>query len=150
MELAIGYLSIPSEMGRPYRVLRSLKPLLFQTPEDIAKCPALGDVLPHSLALALLFSFGPKEMLSPHEVNLTINYPFYQIIETLIVQSAGWSVKFYSQWLDENKSERNRLELIDGALQAYAKSVSASGHTSFHPVYPVMVEMLHAGSNLCL
>lgn len=71
MELAIGYLSIPSEMGRPYRVLRSLKPLLFQTPEDIAKCPSLGDVLPHSLALAMLFSFGPKEMLSPHEVNFT-------------------------------------------------------------------------------
>jgi hypothetical protein len=84
MELAIGYLSIPSEMGRPYRVLRSLKPLLFQTPEDIAKCPALGDVLPHSLALALLFSFGPKEMLSPHEVNLTTSYLLHQIIEPFL------------------------------------------------------------------
>lgn len=149
MELAIGYLSIPSEMGRPYRVLRSLKPLLFQTPEDIAKCPSLGDVLPHSLALAMLFSFGPKEMLSPHEVTYYSTQLASKYIK-ILSQSAGWSIKFYSQWLDENKSERKRLELIDGALQAYAKSVSASGHTSFHPVYPVMVELLQAGSNFCL
>ncbi|XP_059471594.1 conserved oligomeric Golgi complex subunit 5 [Neocloeon triangulifer] len=127
MEMAIGFLSIPSELGRPYRMLRSLKPLLFQTPEDISKCPMLGDILPHSLVLTLLFAFGPNEMQSPHV-------------------SAGWSVKFYSNWLDENKSERKRLELIDGALQGYAKAVSASGKTSYHFVYPIMVELLQAGS----
>jgi hypothetical protein len=107
MEMAIGYLSIPSEMGRPYRVLRSLKPLLFQTPEDIAKCPALGDVLPHSLALAMLFSFGPKEMLSPHEVNFTTNYRSLQIITCFYRAQDGLLSSIH------NGSTRTRVSGID-------------------------------------
>ncbi|KAF4527765.1 hypothetical protein B566_EDAN016470 [Ephemera danica] len=125
MELAVASLCRPSELGRAYRAMRSLKPLLFQTPEDIAKCPALGEALPRSAVLTLLFSRGPQELLSPH-------------------QSAGWSVSRYCQWLDEHTTERERLELIGGALQRYQKAVSVRGETHFHPVYPTMVQILEA------
>jgi hypothetical protein len=58
-----------SQLGKTYRLLRSLRPLLLQSPEEIAQCPLLGDVIPYSYVLMLLFSHGPPEIVSPHEVS---------------------------------------------------------------------------------
>uniref|UniRef100_A0AAY5L757 Conserved oligomeric Golgi complex subunit 5 n=1 Tax=Esox lucius TaxID=8010 RepID=A0AAY5L757_ESOLU len=82
-----------SELGKPYRLLRSFRPLLFQNSELIASSPAVGDLIPYSTLLNFLFSRAPSELKSPH-------------------QRAEWSIARYSQWLDDHPSERDRLTLI--------------------------------------
>jgi hypothetical protein len=42
--------------------------MLTQTPQEIANNPALGEIVPYSLALFHLFSHAPDEMKSPHQV----------------------------------------------------------------------------------
>lgn len=127
MELAISPLcSRPSELGRPYRVVRSFRPLLFLTVEHIAESPSVGEVIPFSTVLHFLFARAPKEMRSPH-------------------QSAGWSVSRYSKWLDEHQDERERLQLVQGTLEAYVAGVRAKNLTQFAPAYPPMLAVLERG-----
>ncbi|XP_037078671.1 conserved oligomeric Golgi complex subunit 5-like, partial [Pollicipes pollicipes] len=99
-----------ADLGTAYRVLRAYRPLLFQTSEHVAQSPALGEVLPYSLVLHMLFARGPAELRSPHH-------------------TASWSVSRYSAWLDEHRSERERLQLLAGALDAHVQAVRAQGGT---------------------
>ena len=70
MELAVAPLCRRvSDLGKPYKLLRAFRPLLFQTSEHIAKTPALGEIIPHSTALHFLFARAPSELMSPHEVS---------------------------------------------------------------------------------
>ncbi|XP_043213901.1 conserved oligomeric Golgi complex subunit 5-like isoform X1 [Amphibalanus amphitrite] len=128
LELAVAPLCERlASLGTEYRVLRAFKPLLFQTPEHMAQSPALGEVLPYSLVVHLLFARGPPELRSPHH-------------------TASWSVSRYSAWLDEHRAERERLQLLTGALDAHVQAVRAQGGTSFADVYPVMLELLQRGT----
>ncbi len=104
--------------------LRGLRSLLFVPAEDVAGCEVVrkGDI-PASVALHLLFSFGPAELRSPHE-------------------SAGWSVSRYSQWLEDHPSERDRLQLIQGTLESYVAATRARQQKSYAFPYPIMLEML--------
>jgi hypothetical protein len=69
MELAISsFYDRPTELGRSYRVLRSFRPLLFQTVEHLAQSTTVGDVIPYSLVLHFLFARAPAELKSPHQV----------------------------------------------------------------------------------
>lgn len=127
MELAISPLcNRPSELGRPYRVVRSFRPLLFLTVEHIADSPSVGEVIPFSTVLHFLFARAPQEMRSPH-------------------QSAGWSVSRYSKWLDDHQDERERLQLVQGTLEAYVAGVRAKNLTQFASAYPPMLAMLERG-----
>ncbi|XP_071540441.1 conserved oligomeric Golgi complex subunit 5 [Panulirus ornatus] len=127
MELAVSPLcSRPSELGRPYRIVRSFRPLLFQTVEHIIASPSIGDVIPYSSVLHFLFAKAPAELRSPH-------------------QTAGWSVSRYSNWLDEHQDERERLQLVRGALEAYVAIVRSRHLTQFASVYPVMLKLLEKG-----
>lgn len=114
------------DLGRPYRVFRAFKPLLFQAPEHIASTASVGDVIPHSTVLHFLFARAPPEMRSPH-------------------QTAGWSQARYSSWLDDHPSEKERLLLVEGALEAYVAAVRARHGTQFDPLYPVMRALLEKG-----
>ncbi|KAM9309847.1 LOW QUALITY PROTEIN: conserved oligomeric Golgi complex subunit 5 [Pholidichthys leucotaenia] len=128
MELAVAPLCRRvSDLGKPYRMLRSFRPLLFQTSELIASSPAVGDLIPYSTLLHFLFSRAPSELRSPH-------------------QRAEWSIARYSQWLDEHPSERDRLTLIRGALEAYVQSVRARQGKEFAPIYPIMLQLLQRGT----
>ncbi|XP_022783449.1 conserved oligomeric Golgi complex subunit 5-like isoform X1 [Stylophora pistillata] len=128
IEFAVGPLCHKvSDLGKSYKLLRSFRPLLFQTSEDIVNNPALGESLPHSVVLHHLFSRAPNELKSPHEV-------------------AGWSLGFYSQWLDNHTSEEEKLALIRGTLEAYVQSVRSRGEKEFAPVYPIMLRILQAAS----
>ena len=70
MELAItAFYDRPAELGRSYRILRSFRPLMFQTVEHLALSPAVGDVIPHSVVLHFLFARAPPELKSPHHVH---------------------------------------------------------------------------------
>lgn len=127
MELAINPLcSRPSELGKPYRIVRTFRPLLFQTTDHISASPSIGDVIPYSVILHFLFAKAPPELRSPH-------------------QTAGWSVSRYSNWLDEHRDERERLQLVRGALEAYVANVRSRNLTQFAPVYPVMLKLLERG-----
>uniref|UniRef100_A0A8C7UDZ5 Conserved oligomeric Golgi complex subunit 5 n=1 Tax=Oncorhynchus mykiss TaxID=8022 RepID=A0A8C7UDZ5_ONCMY len=117
-----------SELGKPYRLLRSFRPLLFQNSELIASSPAVGDLIPYSTLLHFLFTRAPSELKSPH-------------------QRAEWSIARYSQWLDDHPSERDRLTLIRGALEAYMQSVRARQGKEFAPVYPIMVQLLQRATS---
>nr|XP_056702455.1 conserved oligomeric Golgi complex subunit 5 [Euleptes europaea] len=124
MELAVAPLCRRvSDLGKPYRLLRSFRPLLFQTSEHIANSPALGDIIPLSTILQFLFTRAPPDLKSPF-------------------QRAEWTVARYSRWLDDHPSEKDRLILIRGALEAYVQSVRSREEKEFAPVYPIMVQLL--------
>ncbi|KAG7455953.1 hypothetical protein MATL_G00246540 [Megalops atlanticus] len=124
MELAVAPLCRRvSDLGKAYRLLRSFRPLLFQTSEHIASSQAVGDLIPYSTILHFLFTRAPAELKSPH-------------------QRAEWSIARYSQWLDDHPSEKDRLTLIRGALEAYVQSVRARQGKEFAPVYPIMLQLL--------
>ncbi|XP_032895598.1 conserved oligomeric Golgi complex subunit 5 isoform X1 [Amblyraja radiata] len=124
MELAVAPLCRRvSDLGKSYRLLRSFRPLLFQTSEHIANSPAAGDIIPYSTILHFLFTRAPTDLKSPH-------------------QRAEWSIARYSQWLDDHPSEKDRLILIRGSLEAYVQSVRAREGKEFASVYPVMLQLL--------
>ncbi|KAJ1063197.1 hypothetical protein K5549_012672 [Capra hircus] len=94
MELAVGpFCRRVSDLGKSYRMLRSFRPLLFQTSEHVASSPALGDIIPFSIIIQFLFTRAPPELKSPF-------------------QRAEWSHARFSQWLDDHPSEKDRLLLI--------------------------------------
>ncbi|KAM9846149.1 conserved oligomeric Golgi complex subunit 5 [Aulostomus maculatus] len=129
MEMAVAPLCRRvSDLGKPYRMLRSFRPLLFQTSSLIASSPAVGDLIPYSTLLHFLFTRAPSELKSPY-------------------QRAEWSIARYSQWLDDHPSERDRLTLIRGALEAYVQSVRARQGKEFAPIYPVMLQLLQKATN---
>uniref|UniRef100_A0AAR2M3E6 Conserved oligomeric Golgi complex subunit 5 n=1 Tax=Pygocentrus nattereri TaxID=42514 RepID=A0AAR2M3E6_PYGNA len=128
MELAVAPLCRRvSDLGKAYRLLRSFRPLLFQTSEHIASSQTVGDLIPYSTILHFLFTRAPAELKSPH-------------------QRAEWSIARYSQWLDDHPSEKDRLTLIRGALEAYVQSVRARQGRNFAPVYPIMLQLLQKHS----
>uniref|UniRef100_A0A8C9RBS0 Conserved oligomeric Golgi complex subunit 5 n=1 Tax=Scleropages formosus TaxID=113540 RepID=A0A8C9RBS0_SCLFO len=124
MELAVAPLCRRvSDLGKPYRLLRSFRPLLFQTSEHIANSQATGDLIPYSTILHFLFTRAPPELKSPN-------------------QRAEWSIARYSQWLDDHPLEKDRLTLIRAALEAYVQEVRARQGKEFAPVYPIMLQLL--------
>ncbi|XP_044279223.1 conserved oligomeric Golgi complex subunit 5 isoform X2 [Varanus komodoensis] len=94
MELAVAPLCRRvSDLGKSYRLLRSFRPMLFQTSEHIASSPAVGEIIPFSTVIQFLFTRAPPELKSPF-------------------QRAEWTVARYSRWLDDHPSEKDRLILI--------------------------------------
>ena len=82
MELAISPLcNRPSELGRPYRVVRAFRPLLFLTVEHIADSPSVGEVIPFSTVLHFLFARAPQEMRSPHQASSSFHFMLNNIAE---------------------------------------------------------------------
>lgn len=63
----------------------------------------------------------------------------------LFFQSANWSIARLSKWLDQHKSEKERLELLNGALQKYQQTIRSQNQASFHSVYPIMMQILEQG-----
>ncbi|KAF6215256.1 hypothetical protein GE061_010008 [Apolygus lucorum] len=115
-----------SELGTLYSTLRSLRPLIAATPEEVASSPVLGQVIPYSLAIMLLFSWGPSELPSPHE-------------------SVGWTISKLSEWLDNHSNERDTLELLSGAVKQYEQFICAQNKSSFHQVYPTIKSLIEKG-----
>ncbi|XP_030751330.1 conserved oligomeric Golgi complex subunit 5 [Sitophilus oryzae] len=112
-----------TNLGRPYRLLKSMASLIIQTPEDIIAGQVSGSSVPHSTILFMLFSFANLELASPH-------------------QNTGWSLPKLSTWLDEHPNETERLDLVAGALQKYESMVRQKNSTNYDPVYPLMSNFL--------
>ncbi|BES89234.1 C5HC2 zinc finger [Nesidiocoris tenuis] len=115
-----------SELGSVYSTLRSLRPLIAAPPDDVVNSPVLGQVIPYSLAIMLLFSRGPAELPSPHE-------------------SVGWTIAKLSEWMDNHSNERDILELLSGAVKKYEQLICAQNKSSFHEIYPPIKALLEKG-----
>uniref|UniRef100_A0A8C6YAF7 Conserved oligomeric Golgi complex subunit 5 n=1 Tax=Naja naja TaxID=35670 RepID=A0A8C6YAF7_NAJNA len=121
MELAMAPLCRRvSDLGKSYKLLRSFRPMLFQTSEHISNSPAVGDVIPYSTIIQFLFTRAPTELKSPF-------------------QRADWTIARYSRWLDDHPAEKERLILIRSDISREAKSL---------PRLSVMVQLLQKLSSL--
>lgn len=110
-------------LGRPYRLLKSMASLITQSPEEIVAGQACGSSVPHSIILLMLFSFAGQDLASPH-------------------QNTGWSLPKLSAWLDEHQNESERLDLVAGALQKYESIIRVKNLTNYDPLYPIMSRFL--------
>ncbi|KAF5273590.1 hypothetical protein FQR65_LT04588 [Abscondita terminalis] len=108
-----------SDLGRPYRLLKSMATLIVLPPHEIIQKQISGSSVPHSTVLLMLFSFAGSDLASPH-------------------QNAAWSLTKLSSWLDEHPAESDRLDLIAGALQRYENVVRIKNLSSYDPVYPLI------------
>ncbi|ESO02463.1 hypothetical protein HELRODRAFT_188714 [Helobdella robusta] len=127
IEVAVGPLcNKMADLGRSYRLVRTVRPMLFQAPETIVQSPSLGDSVPVSLVLNMLFSRGHPNLR-----------PAYQ--------TAGWNCSRYSKWLDDHPNEKDRLHFIRGSLESYALSITNRGGKEFVAIYPYMIELLQKG-----
>uniref|UniRef100_A0A8C2ZZY6 Conserved oligomeric Golgi complex subunit 5 n=1 Tax=Cyclopterus lumpus TaxID=8103 RepID=A0A8C2ZZY6_CYCLU len=74
-------------------------------------------------------------------------YDYIYLLNMCSPQRAEWSIARYSQWLDDHPSERDRLTLIRGALEAYVQSVRARQGKEFAPIYPIMLQLLQRATS---
>ncbi|XP_018576829.1 conserved oligomeric Golgi complex subunit 5 [Anoplophora glabripennis] len=112
-----------SDLGRPYRLLKSVASLIALSPTEIVSGQISGSSVPHSTILLMLFGFAGPELASPH-------------------QNTSWSLPKLSTWLDEHTNEEDRLDLIAGALQRYEHIVRQKNSVNYDPAYPVMSQFL--------
>ncbi|XP_039251154.2 conserved oligomeric Golgi complex subunit 5-like [Styela clava] len=127
MELAVTPLCRRmSELGAPYRILRAFRPLLFVTDAGISESPSVGEVIPYSTVIHYLFSRAPDEFRSSHKV-------------------MDWSLSRYSKWMDEHKTEKERLNMLRGTIEHYVNSVKSRQGTEFAAIYPIMLGLLQKG-----
>ncbi|XP_037959851.1 conserved oligomeric Golgi complex subunit 5 [Teleopsis dalmanni] len=111
-----------SELGNPARLLRAMSFLIVQQPDElISQTVGPDSLVPSYIVLFLLFGHGSLELQSPHT-------------------TANWSNERLIEWLDGHTSEREKLELISGALQRYRDTVRRKNSEQYDEVYPLLVE----------
>lgn len=119
------------ELGNLSRLLRAMSVLITQTPVELTKQMIGKDSLvPSYVVLLLLFGHGSNELQSPHT---TLN----------------WSNERLIEWLDGHTSEREKLELISGALQRYRDNIRRKNSQQYDEVYPLMVEFFEKAFKEC-
>ncbi|XP_017107184.2 conserved oligomeric Golgi complex subunit 5 [Drosophila bipectinata] len=111
-----------AELGKPSRLLRAMSLLIVQTPQELVKQTVGEDSLvPSYIVLLLLFGHAGADLQSPHT-------------------TANWSNERLIEWLDGHTAEREKLELISGALQRYRDNARRKNIQQYDEVYPMMVE----------
>ncbi|EDW78116.1 uncharacterized protein Dwil_GK24828 [Drosophila willistoni] len=111
-----------AELGKPSRLLRAMSLLIVQTPEELIKQTVGEDSLvPSYIILLLLFGHAGSDLQSPHT-------------------TANWSNERLVEWLDGHTAEREKLELISGALQRYRDNARRKNIQQYDEVYPMMVD----------
>lgn len=95
--------------------------MITLTPENLIQNTIEEGIVPNYVILFLLFGHAKQpELASPH-------------------QAADWTNEKLLQWLDGHTSERERLELIGGALQKYRVIVQMKNISQYDAVYPIIV-----------
>lgn len=113
-----------TQLGRPFRQLRSLSSLLVLTPDELTK-QSIDSESPVSsfIILLLLFAHASHELASPHV-------------------AAGWTNEKIIAWLDDHRSNKERLELVTGALQKYRTIVRQRNVVQYDSIYPYISNFL--------
>ncbi|XP_011183527.1 conserved oligomeric Golgi complex subunit 5 [Zeugodacus cucurbitae] len=110
------------DLGNSARLLRAMSFLIVQPPQELVKQSVGNDSLvPSYIVLFLLFGHASADLQSPHT-------------------TANWSNERLLEWLDGHTSDREKLELISGALQRYRDQVRRKKSEQYDAVYPLMVE----------
>ncbi|XP_017044890.1 conserved oligomeric Golgi complex subunit 5 [Drosophila ficusphila] len=111
-----------AELGKPSRLLRAMSLLIVQTAQELVK-QTIGEdsLVPSYIVLLLLFGHAGADLQSPHT-------------------TANWSNERLIEWLDGHTAEREKLELISGALQRYRDNARRKNIQQYDEVYPMMVE----------
>uniref|UniRef100_A0AAG5DIM5 Conserved oligomeric Golgi complex subunit 5 n=1 Tax=Anopheles atroparvus TaxID=41427 RepID=A0AAG5DIM5_ANOAO len=113
-----------SSLGKNFRLLRAMASLYTVTPQELVEQTAdVGGVVPPYVVLFMLFGYAGNDMASPHV-------------------TAGWGNEKLLQWLESHSSERDRLELITGALQKYRAVVRQKNITQYDPIFPIVTNYL--------
>ncbi|XP_041770960.1 conserved oligomeric Golgi complex subunit 5-like [Anopheles merus] len=113
-----------SSLGKSFRLLRAIASLFTVPPQELVEQTSEeGGVVPPYIVLFMLFGHAGNEMASPHV-------------------TAGWGNEKLLQWLESHTSERERLELITGALQKYRTVVRQKNITQYDPIYPIVTSYL--------
>jgi hypothetical protein len=115
-----GILPESSVLSNSYRTLRSLSLSIVETPEKLAA--EENNLIPPYVILLMLFGHAGDDLKSPHK-------------------AAGWSDEKLINWLSDHK-ERERLELISGALLKYRNHIREKNKTQYDPTYPIISKML--------
>ena len=113
-------------LGQTFRLLRAISTLITLPPEKLIEQTSdigSGVVQPHIVLLMLFGHAGSAELQSPHV-------------------TANWSVEKLIQWLDAHSSEREKLELITGALLKYRNVVREKNIAQYDAVYPLISSYL--------
>ncbi|KAL7738993.1 hypothetical protein ACLKA6_001383 [Drosophila palustris] len=111
-----------AELGKPSRLLRAMSLLIVQSAQELVKQTVGSDSLvPSYIVLLLLFGHAGAELQSPHT-------------------TANWSNERLIEWLDGHTAEREKLELISGALQRYRDNARRKNIQQYDEVYPMMVD----------
>uniref|UniRef100_A0A1A9WM40 Conserved oligomeric Golgi complex subunit 5 helical domain-containing protein n=1 Tax=Glossina brevipalpis TaxID=37001 RepID=A0A1A9WM40_9MUSC len=117
-----------STLGNSARLLRAMSFLIVLTPDELVKQNVGEDSLvPSYITLLLMFGHAEVALQSPHT---TVN----------------WSNERLIEWLEGHTNEREKLELISGALQRYRDNVRRKKSEQYDPVYPLMVEFFEKAS----
>ncbi|VDP06134.1 unnamed protein product [Soboliphyme baturini] len=112
-----------SDVGEPYLMLRSFRPLLVQSAEEIVStCVQPGFCIPLSLIIQLLISMSPEELPSPH-------------------QSVGWSLTRYAEWFENHPSEADRLSFLRGTVESYAQHIIEQEKPQYAITYPLIMKL---------
>ncbi|XP_023299329.2 conserved oligomeric Golgi complex subunit 5 [Lucilia cuprina] len=118
------------ELGNSARLLRAMSFLIVQDPAQLIKQTIGADSLvPSYIILLLLFAHAGPELQSPHT---TVN----------------WSNERLIEWLEGHTNEREKLELISGALQRYRDGVRRRKSEQYDEVFPLMVEYFEKASKV--
>ncbi|XP_058121806.1 conserved oligomeric Golgi complex subunit 5 [Anopheles ziemanni] len=113
-----------SSLGKSFRLLRAMASLYTVTPQELVnQTTDVGGVVPPYIVLFMLFGYAGNDMASPHV-------------------TAGWGNEKLLQWLESHSSERDRLELITGALQKYRTVVRQKNITQYDPIFPIVTNYL--------
>lgn len=118
-----------SNLGNPARLLRAISFLIVQKPNELVQ-QTIGQesLVPSYIVLFLLFGHAGLELQSPHT-------------------AANWSNERLIEWLEGHTSEREKLELISGALQRYRDSIRRKNSEQYDEVYPLLFEFFERSLN---
>lgn len=106
------------------RTLRAFQSVIVMSIDELAQQSLEPDTpVPAYIILLLMFSYAGNDFVSPH-------------------LTAGWTNEKLLKWLDGHTADRDRFELISGALLKYRNDIRKKNLSQYDPVYPVISNSL--------
>lgn len=113
-----------ASVGRLHRTLRAFQSVVVMPVEELAEQSLDPDTpVPAYITLLLMFGYAGSDLISPHV-------------------TAGWTNEKLIKWLDGHTGDRDRFELISGALLKYRNDIRKKNLSQYDPVYPVISNCL--------
>lgn len=113
-----------ASVGRLYRTLRAFQSVIVMSVEELAQQNLDTDTpVPAYVIMMLMFGYAGPDLISPHI-------------------TAGWTNEKLIKWLDGHTGDRDRFELVSGALLKYRNDIRKKNLSQYDPVYPVISNCL--------